>query len=299
MTLAVSRAMAWSRTLRSGSSVGLAVAIVLLSGPARAAPPSGGTAGATTEQAEAARAAVRGLYREQELGLSGPGAQPRIWRGPRRTRVGEADLARLARQEALAEEIQSREWRAKRNWLFTGAGVAAVGLGVVVGATLVADSALPGHGECYYAPCAVAWDHDIYIARYREVVEQRQDERSMKVALLLSGATIMAVGATIIGVATQATGGPHLSDDRARELVDAHNRALAERLGYDTAPSAPPPPVTPPAGTPASPPDTPAPSPEPAAPPASAPAPSSPAGPQWMLLPVDAPALGMALGLRF
>jgi len=209
--------------------------------------------------------------------------------------VGEGELAALARQDALAEEITDLQWRAQRKWLLVGAGVAAAGLGVVVGATQIKDSVLPAAPSCYGTPCAVVWDHDIQQARYREVVEQRDEEERQRAVLAVSGAALMVGGAAIIAVATQASGGPHLSEDRTRELIEQHNLELARRLGLAAPPAEQPSPDPTSEGgaQPGAPPAA------PTAPPATRPAPSAPPNPEWMFLPAVGPGPGLALQVSF
>ena len=262
--------------------------------------------------AEEARDLVRRSYEAEviELRSGDEGLEPR--QGPEPGRVlREVELARVAGQDALAEELELQIRKAQIRWVALGGGLAAVGLGLLVGAAMVEEPEVHEPPRCRYSPCAVAWDSDLQYQRARQSLDEQSDKHRVRLGLGFSGGVLGLAGAVVLALATQATGGPQLSPDRKRELADLHNRALARKLGLPHPPASEagsharerhPADREPPGGQlpgpglgPPDPPQSPA-GPGSPRPPAPEPAPSS--GPGWIFLP--APGVGgMGWVLRF
>jgi len=269
----------------------------LAAGAATSPAPLAGAPSAEPSPAVAARDAAAEDWRRQALQVAGEEGQAlRITRGGGGPPLDEVDLALAAGQEELAEELRSRIRAVKLRWVAAGALTAAAGVAVLSYAVLQDAPPLPEEPYCLEGPCAAAWDTDIWDARYRQGVKDRERFNTWQASLALGGGVVALGGAVLVAIATQVTGAPHLSHDRSRELVSLHNEALARRLGLDAAaPSSA-------AGAPPEPGAAPE-APGPAAPPAGAPpaVPSEspePAGPQWLLGPMP-DAAGLRLTLLF
>ncbi|MDY0061186.1 MAG: hypothetical protein RBU45_15365 [Myxococcota bacterium] len=175
--------------------------------------------------------------------------------------VDEVELAELGERQELAERILARRTVVQRRWLVGAGAAAALGLGLLGGGLGVVIPETPSPTGCQYAPCAGLYDSDLYADRYYEAVQLREDRQGLRTGLILSGASLLVVGAVLTGIATQAGTGPQLDQATRQELVRQHNASLAQRLSLPAVP--PPPDPTPPPRPAPPPPPTPAAAPAP------------------------------------